>query len=307
MEWSRCYFVAAALCVASGQANAAEPTTLDSNRTFTYLERVCEIGPRISGTEGMRQQQQLIEDHFAQFPCQVTNQEFDVAHPETGEPVRMKNIIVSWHPEAKQRLLLCCHYDTRPHPDKELNPFNRNKPFIGANDGGSGVALFMELAHHMGNLRPGYGIDFVFFDGEELVYDSRDKYFLGSEHFSQQYVDHPPGHRYVAGVLVDMIGDKNLNIYQEGNSLRYAGDVTRSVWQVAKDLNEVAFIHRRKHSLSDDHLPLNKTAQIPTCDIIDFDYAYWHKRNDLPAACSGESITRVGRVVMAWLERYRVN
>lgn len=307
MEWSRCFFIVAALCVASGQANSAEPISLDSTRTFGYLQRVCDIGPRISGTEGMAQQQQLIEDHFAQFPCQITNQEFDVAHPETGEPVRMKNIIVSWHPEAKQRLLLCCHYDTRPRPDKEFNPFNRNKPFIGANDGGSGVALFMELAHHMGSLRPHYGIDFVFFDGEELVYDSRDKYFLGSEYFARQYVDQPPVHRYVAGVLVDMIGDKNLNIYQEGNSLRYAGDVTRSVWQVANNLREKAFISRRKHNLSDDHLSLNQIAKIPTCDIIDFDYPYWHTRNDLPAACSGESITRVGRVVMTWLEQYRVN
>lgn len=285
-------------------AVAAEPV-LDGQRTFGYLEQVCNLGPRISGTEGMTQQQLLIEQHFAQFPCQMTNQDFDVAHPETGEPVRMRNMIVSWHPDAANRVLLACHYDTRPRPDKELNPFNRNKPFIGANDGGSGVALMMELAHHMTDLKPQYGVDFVFFDGEELVYDSRDKYFHGSEYFSQQYIANPPPYQYVAGVLVDMIGDKNLNIFMEGNSLRYAPEVTRSVWQVAHDLNEKAFIGRKKHSLSDDHLPLNQIAKIPTCDIIDFDYPYWHTRNDLPAACSGESIARVGRVVLSWFERYR--
>ena len=277
----------------------------DANRAMQYLQQVCDIGPRISGTEGMQKQQELIEQHFAKFPCQVQHQDFDVAHPETGEPVRMRNIIVSWHPEATQRVLLACHYDTRPRPDRELNPFQRNKPFIGANDGASGVALFMELAHQMPAIKPHYGVDFIFFDGEELVYDSKDKYFWGSEYFAKQYRDQPPQHRYVAGVLVDMIADKNLNIFQEGNSLKYAPAVTQSVWKVAADLHETAFIGRRKHNLSDDHLPLNETARIPTCDIIDFDYPHWHTRNDVPAACSGESVVRVGRVLVTWLERYR--
>jgi hypothetical protein len=283
----------------------AQGPKLNAGRAFEYLEQVCAIGPRISGTPGMQQQQQLIEQHFGQFPCEISNQEFDVTHPETGEPVRMRNMIISWHPALQERILLCCHYDTRPRPDKELNPFARDKPFIGANDGGSGVALFMELAHHMAALKPGYGVDFVFFDGEELVYDNRDKYFHGSEHFAKQYRDQPPQHRYVAGVLVDMIGDKQLNIFQEGFSLKHAPQVTKSIFQVAAELKESSFTPRRKHEVNDDHVPLNQIAKIPTCDIIDFDFPHWHTRNDVPAACSGESLARVGRVLVVWLERYR--
>jgi hypothetical protein len=298
------WYCVCCLALASVELRGEVPA-LDAARAFRYLERVCDIGPRISGTRGMQLQQELIEQHFRQFPCELSNQEFDVTHPQTGEPVRMRNMIVSWHPESKERILLACHYDTRPRPDRELNPFARNQPFIGANDGGSGVALFMELAHHMAALRPTYGVDFVFFDGEELVYSDRDKYFHGSEYFALRYRDAPPAHKYVAGVLVDMIADKDLNIFQEGHSLRYAPHVTRTIWQVAAELKEKAFIPRRKHEVNDDHLPLNRIAKIPTCDIIDFDYPHWHTRNDVPAACSGDSIVRVGRVILVWLERYR--
>ncbi len=275
-----------------------------AQRAFGYLEKVCEIGPRISGSTGMQRQQQFIEKHFTELGAEVRYQEFDVAHPQTGQPVRMKNMIISWHPQAKKRVLLCCHYDTRPRPDRELLPINRDKPFIGANDGASGVALFMELGHHMGLLKPNFGVDFIFFDGEELVFDSTDKYFLGSEYFAQQYINSPPAHQYIAGVLVDLIADKDLNLFYEKNSLRYAPDVTNSLWKIAQSLNIKEFIPRRKHEVRDDHLPLNQIAKIPTCDIIDFDYPHWHKRNDLPAACSGESMVKVGRVLLAWLESY---
>ena len=122
---------------------------IDGDRAFRYLEQICEIGPRISGTPGMQRQQEIIETHFSQLGAEVRYQEFDVAHPQTGEPVRMRNMIVSWNPESSERLLVCCHYDTRPRPDQEPLPFNRDKPFIGANDGGSGVAVLMEMGHHM--------------------------------------------------------------------------------------------------------------------------------------------------------------
>lgn len=278
----------------------------DPDRAFQYLVDICDIGPRISGTEGMRRQQERIEEHFLKFGAAVRYQAFDAVHPRTGEPVRMKNMVVTWHPESRERVLIACHYDTRPRPDRELLPINRDKPFIGANDGASGVALLMELAHHMDRIEPIYGVDFVFFDGEELVYTERDKYFLGSEHFSRQYRDHPPeDYRYVAGVLVDMVAGKNLKLYFERYSLRYAPEVTRSVWEVARQLGIREFIPRPKHRVKDDHLPLNEIAGIPTCDIIDFDYPYWHKRNDLPAACSGDSLAKVGHVILGWLATYR--
>jgi hypothetical protein len=281
------------------------PEGFDPRNSFAYLEQICAIGPRISGTQGMLRQQEIIEEHFVALGADVKYQEFDAAHPETGAPVRMRNMIVSWHPESKQRVLLCCHYDTRPRPDREPWPPNREKPFIGANDGGSGVALFMEMGRHMHNLKPTHGVDFVFFDGEELIYDPQrdaNRYFLGSTHYAQQYRDNPPDHRYECGVLVDMIGGKDFKAYYESNSLKYAPELTQSVWAKAREIGVREFIPRRKHEVRDDHLPLNEIARIPTCDIIDFDFPYWHLRNDIPAVCSGDSMAKVARVLFAWLE-----
>lgn len=285
----------------SSQNNASAQGPLDADRAYRYLNEICKIGPRFSGSAGMLAQQKLITEHFEKFNADVRMQPFDAAHPETGRPVRMNNIIVSWHPQAKTRVLLACHYDTRPFPDREFLPGNRRKDFIGANDGASGVALFMELAHHMHKLQPTYGVDFVLFDGEELVYDKVGKYFLGSEYFAMEYRDRPPAHQYVYGVLVDMIGDRSLAIYQERNSLKYAPDLTRSIWATARRLNVREFIPRAKHEVQDDHLPLNEVARIPTCDLIDFDYSHWHTTKDIPANCSGESLAKVGHVLLTWL------
>lgn len=286
-------------CQAEGQVSGPVP---DADRAYRYLKEICAIGPRISGTEGMAKQQALIDKHFSDLGAEVRYQEFDVTHPELGTPVRMKNMIVSWHPDSKERVLISCHYDTRPFPDQEALEVNRRKPFIGANDGGSGVALLMEMGHHMSKVTPKRGVDFIFFDGEELVYDKDDKYFWGSEYFATQYRDNPPqGFRYSHGILLDMVADRNLNIYIEKNSRKYAPQVTSSVWSVARRLRVREFINRSKYEIRDDHIPLNEIAKIPTCDIIDFDYPYWHKRNDVPAACSGRSMAIVGRVVLAWL------
>lgn len=283
------------------QENPAK-VEFDQNRAWEYLKQVCEIGARFSGSPGMDRQQKLIASHFEKLKVKVQFQSFDAVHPLNGKPVRMNNIITSFHPAAKDRVLICCHYDTRPFPDEERVLANRNKPFIGANDGGSGVALLMELAHHITNIKPTYGVDFVFFDGEELIFGDRGTFFLGSEYFAKQYKDNPPPHRYVYGVLVDMIADTNLAIYQELNSLKLAPEPTASVWATAKRLGVAEFKQQPKHEIRDDHLPLNEIAGIPTCDIIDFDYPYWHTTRDNLMNCSRTSLFKVGRVLLAWLE-----
>ena len=281
------------------------PETLDAKRAYQYLVQICRIGPRVSGSRGIAEQQKLIVDHFGKFNAQVRFQSFDAVHPLSGAPVRMNNLVVSWHPKAKTRVLLACHYDTRPYPDRDR--FNPRGTFLGANDGASGVALFMELAHHMQALKPTYGVDFVFFDGEELVYGksraAQGKYFLGSKYFATSYRDRPPQHRYVYGVLVDMIADRNLNLYMEKNSLKLAPKLTKQIWAAARKLKVREFKRRAKHDVQDDHIPLNQIARIPTCDIIDFDYPYWHTTEDAPSNCSGESIVKVGRVLLEWLSQ----
>ena len=275
---------------------------LDERRAFGYLEQICKLGPRPSASEGMTKQQELIVEHFTKLGAKVSFQEFDTPHPKKGTPVRMRNVIVSWHPQAKERVLLCCHYDTRPFPDQD--PYRPKGTFLGANDGASGVALFMELAHSLPHLKPTFGVDFVLFDGEEFIFQ-RDggKYFLGSEYFAKQYRERPPAHRYVCGVLVDMIGDKTLTIRQEPNSVKHAPGVVRSVFETARSLGIKEFIARpMDREINDDHIPLNEIAKIPTADLIDFDYPPWHTTKDKPSECSGASLVKVGRVLLTWLQ-----
>jgi glutaminyl-peptide cyclotransferase len=285
---------------------------INGERAYQILKEICAIGPRVAGTDGMRRQQAMLKAHFEKLGGRVSLQEFTARHPQDGKAVPMANLIVQWHPERKERILLCAHYDTRPFPDQD--PVDRRGIFVGANDGASGAALFCELAYSMPELKTNYGVDFVLFDGEELVYDGqRDPYFLGSEHFAREYVANPPPYRYRCGVLLDMIGDANLQIYQEVNSLRTPEQkqVVNDIWGVARSLGVREFVARPMHEVRDDHLALNDIARIPSIDIIDFDYPaprqgnYWHTTQDIPERCSPLSLAKVGWVLKTWLERVK--
>ena len=284
------------------------PPEYDAERAFGYLETLCELGPRPTGSEAMRRQQAMLAEFFRGQGATVEFQRRDVRHPETGETVELANLVARWYPERPKRFLFCAHYDTRPFPDRD--PQNPTGRFIGANDGASGTAALMELSHQLSELPEPLGIDVVLFDAEEFVFDeARDDYFLGSTLFSRLYRAEPPPVPYTAGVLLDMVGDRELKIYYERNSLRYAPEVAHSIWDVAERLGVRAFVPRSRHEIRDDHLPLNRIAGIPTVNLIDFDYprpgigapSYWHTEQDIPANCSGESLAAVVWVVHAWL------
>ena len=276
----------------------------DGRRAYQYLKQICELGPRPSGSPTMGAQQELLVEHFRGQGAEVELQRFRVRHPLDGSPVRMANVIVQWHPDRKERVLLCAHYDTRPFPDRD--PVDPRGRFIGANDGASGVALLMEMGRHMADLDTKYGVDFVLFDGEELVYRETDRYFWGSEYFSRRYVaERPPyRYRYRWGVLLDMVADADLQIYQERNSVywRDTKPLVVSIWAVARRLGVSEFIARPKYEIQDDHLKLRNIGKIPTCDVIDFDYPHWHTRGDTPERCSALSLAKVGWVVLEWLK-----
>jgi glutaminyl-peptide cyclotransferase len=285
---------------------------IDPKRAFSYLEKICKIGSRTTGTLGMQKQQEMLEEHFAALGGVVLWQPFESRHPVTGAKVEIKNLVVRWRPELAERVLLCTHYDTKPFP--AMDSKNPKGLFVGANDGGSGTALFMELGHTMPNLSLQIGVDFVFFDAEELVYEeNRDPYFLGSKYFAQAYVNDPSSARYRCGILLDMVGDADLQLYYEENSFKFARPLVEEVWGIAKQLGVKEFEPKLRHYIRDDHLPLNEIAKIPVIDIIDFDYprgasknrSYWHTMADTPDKCSGASLAKVGRVLVEWMKRQK--
>jgi hypothetical protein len=291
---------------AADQAKDADTgAPFDGKRAMGYLKDLCAIGPRISGSDGMKKQQELLKKHFEALSGAVTFQKFSAKQASRTDEVPMANMIVTWHPDRERRVILCTHYDTRPIADQEPARRDWTKPFVSANDGASGAAWLMELAHHMKDLPLNVGADFILFDGEEYIFEgSRDKYFIGSDYFADDYKKEKPKHKYIAGVLLDLFAGKNAKYPLEQNSAFFAGGVQDSIWKVAADLKVPAFQNRRGNDVLDDHIALNK-AGIPTVDIIDFDYAHWHRLSDTPDKCAPESMEQVAHVLTVWLTRIK--
>ena len=279
-----------------------EDIPFDGQRAYDYLKKICQLGPRPSGSKAMDAQRQYLTTHFERLGAKVTRQEFRANHPLDGSAVDMVNLIVQWHPDRKERILLGAHYDTRPYPDRD--PTRPRGTFVGASDGASGVALLMELGRKMPDLAGKYGVDFVLFDGEELVFSERGDYCLGSKLFAERYVAEPPPYRYRQGVVLDMIGDADLQLYEEVNSMQWPETraIVEAIWSTAKKLGVREFIPRPRHAVSDDHLPLCTIAKIPVCDVIDFDYTHWHTEGDTADKCSALSLAKVGWVMHEWLK-----
>ena len=297
---------------AAGSKLRLEDIPFDGGRAYEHLKQLCEIGPRRSGSKGMEKQQKLLAAHFRELGGQVKLQKFNARHPVDGSKVPMANLVVHWHPDRKERILLCAHYDTLPFP--MLDPVNPRGTFVGANDGASGVAVLMELARAMPKLESRYGVDFVLFDGEEFIFHPKGDFFLGSEHFAAEYRRQRLPYKYRWGVLLDMVGDKDLDIYQEGHSMEWRDTrpLVEQIWATARRLGVREFVPRVKHDILDDHLALHG-AGIPTCDIIDYDYTddrnqnLWHTQGDTADQCSALSLAKVGWVIQEWLESLKVS
>lgn len=283
-----------------------QPLPFDAEQSMKYLKEICDIGTRISGSEGIVKQRILIKKHFESLGAKVLEQEFKAIQKSTGRPTPMVNMIITWHPTTRERVILCSHFDTRPHADQETDPKKRKGAFISANDGASGVALLMEMGRHMKQLNCNVGVDFVFFDGEEFVFDPDDEYFFGSKHFAREARKNTQTIKYRSAVLLDMVAGKDAKFPIEQNSWWKAGAVVREVWSTANDLKIEAFKLNEfsRVAVDDDHTALNNGG-IPAIDIIDFDYKHWHKLSDTPEQCSGNTMAGVAKVLGSWIQRQR--
>ena len=278
----------------------------DAEQSMKYLKEICDIGTRISGSEGIIKQRVLIKKHFEALGAKVIEQEFKAIQKSTARPTPMVNMIITWHPGIRERVILCSHFDTRPYADQETDPKKRKGTFLSANDGASGVALLMELGNQMKKLNCKIGVDFVFFDGEEFVFDPDDEYFFGSKHFAREARKNTQTIKYRSAVLLDMVAGKDAKFPIEQNSWWKAGSVVREVWATANELKIDSFKLNEfsRVAVDDDHTALNNGG-IPAIDIIDFDYKHWHKLSDTPEQCSGETMAGVAKVLGSWIQRQR--
>ena len=291
--------VAGLSCASAGAG--AEVPKFDSQKAFSFLLKQCEIGPRNPGSEGHRRGREYLQVTLAQYADSVRTQPFPLRFGSPEQTEEAYNIIARFQPEKKERILLCAHWDTRPWADEDPDPKNHDTPVLGANDGASGVAVLLEVARLLHKHKPPVGVDIVLFDGEDAGTSGRmNSWAQGAQYFARTLA---PRDRPVFGVLIDMIGDADLVITKEANSLSAARPVVERVWKIARDLGCTAFKPTLGSSIMDDHIPLLQ-AGIPCIDLIDLDYPYWHTVSDTPDKCSAASLDQVGRVLVHLIYTY---
>lgn len=271
----------------------------DGNSAFTFLYRQVAFGPRLANSEAHQRAVDMYVDWFKKAGATVRLQTFPATlfdQPKLSSsthPVQGTNVIAKFG-EGDPTLLLCAHYDSRPWADQDPDPSNHMTPVPGANDGASGVAVLLEMARLFSQQPPPFTVEMVLFDLEDAGISGSDaSWALGSQYYALHYAGKSPR----GGVLLDMIGDSDLHIEKEYFSVAYAAEWTDLVFNVAADVDAWAFDSNLGQAVYDDHVALLR-AGIPMVDLIDFDYPYWHTVQDVPAACSAESLEQVGRVLV---------
>ncbi len=279
------------------------PPQFDGNSAFTFLYKQVEFGPRIPGTPSHQRAIDSYVKWFEECGLSVRIQQFnadihtlpDINSPTTS--VTGKNVIARYGTAPTPDYILCAHFDTRPWCDMDPDTSYFNTPCPGANDGASGVAVLLEIARLLVENPPDVTVEFVLFDVEDSgVPENNETYCVGSAHYAQHYAGRAP----FGAILLDMIGDSNLEISKEQFSWTYAREWTDYLFNLAEEENLHSFINEIDTAVYDDHVNLLR-AGIPTCNLIDFDYEYWHTHMDVPEACSSESLEEVGRLLVRLL------
>jgi hypothetical protein len=270
----------------------------DKVEAFAYLNKQCEFGTREPGSEGIKLCREYIKDTLNKYGAVVKEQKF--ATKIHGNEIQSENILASFNPRLSRRILLGAHYDTRPWADKDENLANHNKPIPGANDGASGVAVLLEIAKIISQKEPQeFGVDMVFFDLEDSGSYNDDKSWCKG---SQFYADNFSGDKPEAAIIIDMIGDRDLQIPMEFFSYHNSPVLTSDIWEIAENLGFRSFQNKIGIPIYDDHYPLLESG-FNVIDIIDMKYKYWHTLQDLPKNCSSESLYEVGQTLINYIYR----
>jgi len=270
----------------------------NSTRSFQFLVDQCQLGPRYPGSDEIQLCRDLIVNELTRNGAKIELQNF--VEIVQGEEISGVNIIASFYPRMSRRILLGAHYDTRPWADKDADEKAHNTPIIGANDAASGVAVLLEIANILANRQPEqFGVDLVFFDLEDMgEYGNNDSWCLGSTYFASNFSGEFPE----KAIVVDMIGDKDLQIDMEYFSYHNSPELVNEIWNVAKELNFSEFRPKITNRIYDDHYPLI-VAGFEAIDIIDFDYPHWHTLQDTPDKCAPQSLYVVGQTLLTVIYR----
>ncbi len=247
----------------------------EADSAFAYCYAQCAFGPRTMNSKGHDECEKWIIDKFTSFGCTVETQKAALTGYD-GTMLNATNIIARHHPERLRHILLCAHWDSRPWADNDPDSTNWRKPVLGANDGASGVAVMLEVARVLqmsDSLK--FGVDFICFDAEDWGVPqwssntSTDSWALGAQYWST----HQQKTEYTTefGILLDMVGGQGAQFYKEGMSVRLAPRVVEKVWNAAHAAGYSGYFPMSEGGyITDDHIPVNEKAGIPTADIIPY-------------------------------------
>ncbi|MCC6384986.1 MAG: M28 family peptidase [Bacteroidia bacterium] len=255
---------------------------VNADSAFEFVRKQVDFGPRVPGTAAHAACASWIEGKMQSYQLETMIQHGMVTTYD-GKQFDLKNIISTYRPELKRRILLCAHWDTRPFADRDDD--NSDKTFDGANDGASGVAVLIEVARLIGQTKPEIGVDFIFFDLEDYgdaQGQTENSWCLGAQYWAKN--KHVAGYNPIYGILLDMVGGHNPVFPKEGTSMKYASGIVNKVWSLARNLGYTMFINNISPETTDDHLYINTIAGIPCIDIVHYnltkmDYMDCHHRH----------------------------
>lgn len=281
-----------------------EVPEFSADSAYHFVLQQVEFGPRVPNTDAHRDTRAFFEEKLRNYAGSnaVFTQKFNAEGYD--ETLDLGNVIAAFNIPSPDRIMLCAHWDSRPRAD--MDSTRKNEPILGADDGGSGVAVLLELARVFSENPPPIGVDIVLFDGEDYGKSgSLDLYFLGSRYWT----DNPPvpGYRPRFGILLDMVGAEGARFPKEQYSMSYAPNLVEEVWNIAAEKGyQNFFLNERGAAVSDDHVIINEQAGIPIINIINHSRSergstvfapHWHTHNDSMEIISKETLQAVGRVL----------
>lgn len=281
--------------------------TFDADSAYLYVKNQVDFGPRVPNSKAHDACGDYLIKELTRFKGAMTVQKADLVAWD-GKTLKSRNIIASYAPEKKTRILLISHWDCRPWSDNDPNPANKKKPVDGANDGASGVGILMEIARQLQTQHPKVGVDILLVDMEDYGQPewapgekTEDSWCLGTQYWAHN--PHVPGYHARFGILLDMVGAPNATFPQEAYSMQYAGSVVQQVWAEANASGFGSyFINKDGGMITDDHVPVNKIIGIPTVDIIHLTESgfgsYWHTQDDTMKNVDKATLYAVGQTLM---------
>ena len=314
------YFVALALMLAGCKEKKVEGTDYVSpapafceDSAYAYVAEQCAFGPRVMNSAAHDSCGEYIAQKFKSFGAVVYDQYAD-SKLYDGTPIKMRNIIASYNPEASVRILIAGHWDSRQWADNDPDEANHNTPIDGANDGGSCIGVMLEIARQLqlanDSNQVKIGVDLICWDAEDSGNGgSESSWCLGSQYWSG--IRHIEGYTARYGINLDMVGGGNTVFYREQYSMSYAPTVVDKVWGAAQRIGYGKYFSYDNEGghITDDHLQLNRGG-IPCIDVIGSDTETggfprtWHTLDDNIKHISKETLKAVGQTMLEviWTE-----